>query len=304
MGRPSLVVAGVVLPLAVLGAAVRAHAAPLFLNGVVLKADVSAARISIERPGQKPMALPVEGAARSMLPSLNRGDRVILAGPQAADRKTLRAVTEIRKGGEAAGTVTGRRSGPAVAAPPSSAPASVETPLKTSAQPPLVVVETAPSLPSAPAGAVPLEVVNNPIPSVPKAPPRIEVIVPPPAAAVGVVDEPDAASAQAARDFDGAVSVLAFRADDLDRRWAAYTQLCSGAPAAPGGEGRGWARVLRGNEPSPSDDGCRGSLAEVSDLATRFRQELDGIAETARRAGVLPGRLRASLARVNLESVL
>jgi hypothetical protein len=303
--RASSIVVAVGLSLVVAGSAFRAQAAPLFLNGVVVAADVARARLTIVRTDGKIMSLPVEGDARSALRSVSKGDRVILGGRESAHAAILAAVTDIRKGhapaGAPAGTPSKRTTGPVTLRPARTSAPVAE--LRSEAPAPVVVVENVPSIPPAPAGAIPLEIVNNPIPSVPRKPVAIDVVVPPPVLPPGTEATSDAERARAARDFDVAVSVLAVKANALDRRWEGLRQLCPAGATPSSGEPRGWVRVLRGDEPRPADDACRKGLAEFSDLATQLQQQLTGVEATARRAGVLPGRLRESLARVNLDSL-
>jgi hypothetical protein len=303
--KTSSFVVALALSLTMAGSAFRAQAAPLFLNGVVVAADVSRARLTILRIDGKIMSLPVEGDARSMLGSLSKGDRVILGGRESAHGETLGAVSEIRKGhapaDAPAGTPSKRRSGTVTLRPSRTSEPVAE--LRSEAPAPVVLVENAPAIPPAPPGAVPLEIVNNPIPSVPRKPPVVDVFVPPPVLPPGTEATSEAQRARAARDFDEAVAVLAVKANDLDRRWEGYKQLCPADVTPSNGEPRGWVRVLRGDGPRPADDACRNGLAELTDLATRFQQQLEGVEGTALRAGVLPGRLRESLARVNLDSL-
>jgi hypothetical protein len=328
--RTSSFVVALGLSLTLGGSAYWAQAAPLFVNGVVVAADLPRARITIERTDGKVIALPVEGDARSMLGALSRGDRVILGGRETVDGRTLVAVTEIQKGrvpaGAPAGTPgrgttrpqvlrpgqnsagsVGRNSTGSVERERVESRADVRSPVVVAdVRSPVVVVETVPStsIPLAPPGAVPLEIVNNPIPSVPRREASVDVIVPPSVVPPGAEAASEVERARAARDFDAAVSALAVKANDLDRRWEGYRQLCPAGPTqASAAEARGWVRVLRGEEPAPTDDGCRRNLAELSDLATQFQRQLAGVADNARRAGVLPGRMRDSLTRANLDSL-
>ena len=103
------------------------------------------------------------------------------------------------------------------------------------------------------------------------------------------------------RNFDAAVAVIAATASQVDRAWAAHRTLCVEGTAPVNALGREWFGVLDGSMPQPTEGQCGQSYAEVARLANQFKAQLDTARETARRSDVLPGDMRESLQRYNVD---
>jgi hypothetical protein len=98
-----------------------------------------------------------------------------------------------------------------------------------------------------------------------------------------------------------AVAVLAARAAEVDRAWIAYRSGCAGSTVPLNNRAREWFGVLDGSIIAPTDDVCEASYNEVARLAQGFQATLDNARDTARRADVLPGRMREILQRYDLD---
>jgi hypothetical protein len=188
----------------------------------------------------------------------------------------------------------------------------------TTTGPPIVVV-TQSGTPSGPpaTGGIPLPsnapgapAILQPVPQVgPPSRPGVNVALPP--ANTGTVPDTataaqaEAIRAQATRDFQAAVSVLALKANEIDSLWFAYKDLCLGGTTPAGATtttGREWFVLLGGNSiQQPNDDACRQRLADLTRAAELFDQQLDVARDAARRADVLPGTMREILQRNRLD---
>jgi hypothetical protein len=120
-------------------------------------------------------------------------------------------------------------------------------------------------------------------------------------AAVAAV--PVAAPAPPARgSFDGSAFAVAATAGQVDRAWATHRQRCVTQGDAPvNARGREWFAVLDGSMPRPTDDTCGQSYDEVATAARDFESQLDKLRTIAVDAGVLPGDLRDTLQRYNID---
>lgn len=105
----------------------------------------------------------------------------------------------------------------------------------------------------------------------------------------------------ASRDFDMAVAVVAARASEVDRAWVAYRSQCVTSTVPLNNRAREWFAVLDGSLIGPTEDVCESSYNEVARLAQGVQASLDMARDTARRADVLPGRMRDVLQRYNLD---
>ena len=105
----------------------------------------------------------------------------------------------------------------------------------------------------------------------------------------------------ASRDFDMAVAVVAARASEVDRAWVAYRSQCVASTVPLNNRAREWFAVLDGSLIGPTEDVCESSYNEVARLAQGIQASLDMARDTARRADVLPGRMRDVLQRYNLD---
>lgn len=101
--------------------------------------------------------------------------------------------------------------------------------------------------------------------------------------------------------FDSSAFGVAATAGQVDRAWANYRQLCITKDAPVNARGREWFAMLDGSMPRPTDDTCGKSYDTVATAATDFKAQLDKLRATAVAAGVLPGDLRDTLQRYNID---
>ena len=101
--------------------------------------------------------------------------------------------------------------------------------------------------------------------------------------------------------FDGSASAVAATAGQVDRAWATHRQLCVKGTEPVNARGREWFAMLDGSMPRPTDDTCGKSYDTVATVARDFKVQLDKLHETAVASGVLPGELRDTLQRYNID---
>ena len=117
-----------------------------------------------------------------------------------------------------------------------------------------------------------------------------------------VAPAPVAAPVRAARgSFDGSAFAVASTAGQVDRAWVTHRQLCITQDAPVNARGREWFAVLDGSMPRPTDDTCGQSYDAVAAVARDFETQLDKLRAIAADAGVLPGDLRDTLQRYNID---
>jgi hypothetical protein len=101
--------------------------------------------------------------------------------------------------------------------------------------------------------------------------------------------------------FDGSASAVAATAGQVDRAWATHRQLCVKGTEPVNARGREWFALLDGSMPRPTDDTCGKSYDTVATVANDFKAQLDKLRATATASGVLPGELRDTLQRYNID---
>jgi hypothetical protein len=101
--------------------------------------------------------------------------------------------------------------------------------------------------------------------------------------------------------FDGSAFAVAATAGQVDRAWANYRQGCVTRDQAVNARGREWFALLDGSMPRPTDDTCGQSYDAVATVARDFETQLDRLRTIAVDAGVLPGQLRDTLLRYNID---
>ena len=117
-----------------------------------------------------------------------------------------------------------------------------------------------------------------------------------------VAPGPVAAPAPPARgSFDGSAFAAAATAGQVDRAWVSHRERCITRGAPVNALGREWFAVLDGSMPRPTDDTCGQSYDTVAAVARDFQAQLDKLRASAADAGVLPGDLRETLQRYNID---
>jgi hypothetical protein len=264
--------------------------APVYINAEVVRVDRAAGTLTFKSESGQTV-LTTEGDALNGLDRLRAGDNVILRYRETSAGG--RIVTGIRPASATSGEPGPRGAAVTVTNPPST---GVKTPART------VVTAEAPSAVVTSPG-IPVAAINTPIPQIP--PPGASVT---PALPASTVPPPALTPAQVAanraigiRNFDAAVAVIAATASQVDRAWAAHRTLCVERTDPVNALGREWFGILNGTMPTPTEGQCSQSYAEVARLAAQFKAQLDTARETARRSDVLPGDMRESLQRYNVD---
>jgi hypothetical protein len=143
---------------------------------------------------------------------------------------------------------------------------------------------------------------SNNVPSVP-APGTVMSAVLPPATAKAPLTQEDVGMLRAygERDLDSAAMVLAMVANDIDAAWFRFKMGCLGGFIPETSPGREWFLLLDGRVRTPTDDQCRAMYSQLQGTAAGFEQQLGITLDAARRADVLPGRIREILDRHRIE---
>jgi hypothetical protein len=278
--------------------------APVYINAEVVRVDRAAGTLTFKSESGQTV-LTTEGEALGGLGRLRAGDNVILSYRETS--AGTRIVTGIRPASATSGEPGPRGSAPVVVtnAPRATTPrTTTKTPARTvvTSTPRAVVTAESPNAIVTSEG-IPIAAVNTPIPSIPPA--AVSVT---PALPASSVPPPALTPAQQAanraigiRNFDAAVAVIAATASQVDRAWVAHRTLCVEGTAPVNALGREWFAILDGSMPPPTEGQCGQSYAEVARLANQFKAQLDTARETARRSDVLPGDMRETLQRYNVD---
>lgn len=104
----------------------------------------------------------------------------------------------------------------------------------------------------------------------------------------------------AAQDFEVTATQLATQANAIDGLWLGFQEVCLTEPPATN-RSRGWFQLLDGTIPEPDQDGCRQQYKEMIRRGERLRESIKLAEEAARKAEVLPGRLRETLEKHRLD---
>ena len=139
------------------------------------------------------------------------------------------------------------------------------------------------------------------VPSI-SAPGPVMTAVLPPATAKAPLGDSDVGAMRAygERDFDAAVMVLAIVANDIDAHWFRFKMSCLGGFVPDVSPNREWFLLLDDRVRTPNDDQCRASYAQLMGMATGWDAQMNIALDAARRADVLPGRVRETLERHRL----
>jgi hypothetical protein len=142
----------------------------------------------------------------------------------------------------------------------------------------------------------------NSVPSVPTPSPVLNAVLPPAIAKAPLSeDEVGAMRAYGERDLDNAAMVLAAVANDVDAAWARYKMACLGGFVPESSPNREWFLLLDGRVRTPTDDQCRAMYTQMLGAAAGFEQQLGITFDAARRADVLPGRIREVFERHRID---
>jgi hypothetical protein len=142
----------------------------------------------------------------------------------------------------------------------------------------------------------------NPVPSIPAAP-AVAGVVLPPAGAKEPLSAEDVGQmrAQGERDLEASAVALAAAAAAIDPAWAGFKNQClTGSTVTAVTAGREWYVLADDRIPNPPDDACRTMFTDLTGRTRSFRSQLDTVEDAARKADVLPARVREVLDRHKL----
>jgi hypothetical protein len=304
---------------------------PTYLNAEIVRVDRGNAVVSL-RSESGDVTLTADSRALGILTALRPGAKVLVAYETVLDEtgRGRRIVTYAR-----AASPTSGEPGPAItpmiasSTTPAGSTASVRTARVGSGNPAIAAAvlsgnpaitgmapETVPvaaagqpvggGLPFIGGAAVPsvgpISPYASTVPSVPTLSPSLSAVLPAPVAKAPLSSEDvGAMRAYAERDLDAAAVVLAAVANDIDLQWMRYRNVCTESALPTTAHDREWFLVLDGQLPRPDTDDCRTNLAQFEVSAQAWENQLQIALDAARRADVLPGRARETLARHRIE---
>lgn len=134
----------------------------------------------------------------------------------------------------------------------------------------------------------------NPVPNVSSGAPVSGAVLPPAIAKQPLsADEVGMMRAQGEADLDNAAMALAASANAIDPLWAGFKSQClRGFTAETTAAGREWYLLAQGRILTPTDDSCRSLYADLTNRTQGFIAQLDTVEDAARKADVLPVRVR------------
>jgi hypothetical protein len=143
---------------------------------------------------------------------------------------------------------------------------------------------------------------GNPVPSIPAATPVAGVVLPPATAKEPLsANEVGLMRAQGERDLDASAVALAAAAAGIDPVWAGFKNQClRGFTVSTVNSGREWYLLAEDRIPTPTDDACRAMHADLRGRAMGFLSQRETVEDAARKADVLPARVREVLDRHKL----
>jgi hypothetical protein len=143
---------------------------------------------------------------------------------------------------------------------------------------------------------------NRPIPNVPGGSAILPAVLPPAVAKQPLsAEEVGAMRAQGEADLDNAAVALAAAAAPMDAAWSGFKAQClRGFTPETAAGGREWYLLASGRILTPSDDGCRAIFSDLTARANGFMQQLETVEDAARKADVLPVRVREVFERHRL----
>jgi hypothetical protein len=135
---------------------------------------------------------------------------------------------------------------------------------------------------------------TNTVPSIPAATPVAGVVLPPAGAKDPLsANEVGMMRAQGERDLDASAVALAAAAAAIDPVWAGFKNQClSGFTVSTVTSGREWYLLADDRVPTPNDDGCRALHADLTGRVRGFLSQVETVEDAARKADVLPARVR------------
>jgi hypothetical protein len=152
------------------------------------------------------------------------------------------------------------------------------------------------------AGVGPTSPYASTVPSVPAPTPMFNAVLPPATAKAPLTNEDvGAVRAFGERDLDAAAVVLAAHANEIDGHWFRLVNGCLAGFIPESSPGRQWFLLLDGRVRTPTDDSCRSMYTAVLGMAQGWEQQLGIALDAARRADVLPGRIREILDRHRID---
>jgi hypothetical protein len=151
--------------------------------------------------------------------------------------------------------------------------------------------------------AAPSSPLLNPVPNVSSGTPVQGAVLPPAIAKQPLsADEVGAMRAQGEADLDASAVALSAAANAIDGVWAGFkTQCLRGFTAERVTSGREWYLLAQGRILTPNDDACRALYQDLTNRAQGFIQQLDTVEDAARKADVLPVRVREVFDRHRLK---
>ena len=273
-------------------------ATPVFANGNVFPPitaqfvafEPSTSLVTIDTATAGRVTFPVATTMASSFTGVTRGDTLSIGLDVTSASPVITGFQPLTTVAGAAGVVpavlpAGTVSGQAVAVTPASDTGPAGT---------VAVVPGAAATPRSPFVST--------VPSIPGATPPAGVVLPPAGARDPLsADEVGGMRAQGERDLASSALALAAAAAAIDPMWAGFkTQCLSGSTLPAVTTGREWYVLADDRIPNPPDDACRAMYTDLTTRTRAFLSQVETVEDAARKADVLPARVREVLDRHKL----
>jgi hypothetical protein len=262
--------------------------APTFINAEVVRVNRDNTATFRSESGE--ITLTADDSTTAAVGALHAGDKVLVEYREVRNTAggVTRLVTSVKPASSTSGEPGRGRAAPAVL--PSGTTAGV-APASNTVGSPVVVGGTAAGSPY-----------TNTVPSIPAAPPVAGVVLPPAGAKEPLsAEEVGQMRAQGERDLETSAVALAAAAAAIDPAWAGFKNQClTDATITTVTAGREWYLLADDRIPTPPDDACRTMFTDLTGRTKGFLSQLETVEDAARKADVLPARVREVLDRHKL----
>jgi hypothetical protein len=297
------------------GTAVGSYVLPPF-NARFVRFDADRSLLTVETAGGRQRTFPVSGGVTSSLGRMRAGEGLSLnfqVIPGSARMPATVGQATLTGGATAVMSVSNVQTLPpgfVQRGPNTFATTGTVSSLATAPVAPAPVVTATLSQPAfvTPAPVVATGILNpaspytQTVPSLPGPTTTLNPVLPPAAAREPLSeDEVGLMRSLAERDLDAAAVVLAGYANEIDAQWFRFKNLCMAGTVPPSSESREWFLLLDGRLLPPSDDQCRTMAMNIEGLGSGWEQQLGITLDAARRADLLPGRIRQTLSRHRID---
>ena len=275
------------------------------INGQFVSFNPATSVVTIDTTTAGRLTFPVAATAASGFTALRRGDTLSVAfdvtePTRASSVSGVQPIANVAPIPPVATVIGVQPLISTPATPVGTVPVATTT---TTTTPTTVTVGTV-AAPVVTGAVVPNSPYTSTVPSIPAATARpVPGVVLPPAGAKEPLSAEDVGlmRTQGERDLDAAAVALAAAAASIDALWAGFKDQCLRGVTVPTvTAGREWYLLAEDRIPTPADDSCRAMHTDLTARTEGFLSQLETVQDAARKADVLPARVREVLDRHKL----